>query len=200
MLQSLILSLVLANLANVSVGAEKTMQELHDQAVMLQSNTTRRRRRKGSRPPASEPESVFNISGGTFDVYILAGQSNMQGRGLTAGKGPGTLQDLCKDSKTKAIIGQACDGKKFNKVDNVNVWMSQKNCGQASSTCDPWQNKEGKLGPGFGYSSKLIGPELGFGFAMKNADPARQILILKVAFGGSTLAKKLASAILCCRS
>ena len=107
-------------------------------------------------------------------IFILAGQSNMLGKGTVAGvTTPGTLD---------YIVANDPDGKyQFLKsggsyVVRDDVWIRDQ---------DPvW----GGLTTGFGgESSGLIGPELGFGHRMGDANETK-ILIVKCAWGGKSLA------------
>ena len=84
-------------------------------------------------------------------VFILAGQSNMEGHGLIKGR-PDQKEPLKTYKKSKGV-------KKFKNLANSNgewktrddVWIS-------------WLNKNGKLTVG-GYAGRgSIGPELGFGW------------------------------------
>lgn len=108
-------------------------------------------------------------------VFILAGQSNMEGHGLIKGKPgqKGTLETLVNDPKSlkefKGLIDSRGDW-----IVRDDVWIS-------------WLNKNGKLTVG-GYAGKgSIGPELGFGWEVGNS-LKEQIILLKFGPGGTSLA------------
>ena len=111
-------------------------------------------------------------------VYILAGQSNMEGAGAIAAdakrnEGKGSLEHLAKDSATAATFGKFLgkDGKWAVRDD---VWIS-------------YLDRKGPLTVGYGARETTIGPELGFGWAVgdANEDP---VLLIKCAWGGKSLA------------
>lgn len=112
-------------------------------------------------------------------VYILAGQSNMEGHGFIAADpkrngGKGSLEYLTKDKATadkfKHLLAK--DGKWVVRDD---VWVH-------------YLDRKGKLTAGFGVKEDRIGPELGFGFAIGDAYE-EPVLLIKLAWGGKSLAK-----------
>jgi alpha-galactosidase len=111
---------------------------------------------------------------GKVKVFILAGQSNMEGHGFTEGDQKGTLRSLLKDQASveryKHLVGK--DGKWVARDD---VWIV-------------YNDKKGILTVG-GYGPKnYIGPELGFGWGVGDY-LKEQVLLLKFAWGGTSLAK-----------
>ena len=98
-------------------------------------------------------------------VFILVGQSNMQGKGKIAhlnrlvGEKPGEYGHLKKDGRW---------------VERDDVWIK-------------YWDKKGKLTVGYGSPEDRIGPELGFGQVIGDA-LQNQVLIVKVAWGGQSLA------------
>jgi alpha-galactosidase len=111
-------------------------------------------------------------------VFVLAGQSNMEGQGFIAADpkrngGRGTLEFLVKEPATAArfahLVGK--DGKWLVRDD---VWISH-------------LDRQGPLTVGYGSKSDRIGPELGFGWVMGNLldEP---VLLIKCAWGGKSLA------------
>lgn len=111
-------------------------------------------------------------------VYILAGQSNMQGHGIVPAEanhnnGKGSLETLAKDPATKAKFGRLLDaqGKWIVRDD---VWIH-------------YLDRKGKLTVGYGAHEGRIGPELGFGLVVGDATEA-PVLLVKVAWGGKSLA------------
>ncbi len=103
-------------------------------------------------------------------VFILAGQSNMQGHGRVEGvETKGTLAHLAEnDEKYKHLK----KGSGWAERDDVSI---------------SWLGRKGKLAPGFGVRDGSIGPELGFGHVMGDhfEEP---VLLIKTAWGGKSLA------------
>jgi Carbohydrate esterase, sialic acid-specific acetylesterase len=110
-----------------------------------------------------------------LQVFILAGQSNMQGHAKIS-----TIEHVGMDPATKpmfdAMVG--ADGKP--KVCE-RVWISSIGCGK-----DPQEEQTGKLTAGFGASPEKIGPEFTFGLAMQKFTDA-PILLIKTSWGGKSL-------------
>jgi len=107
-------------------------------------------------------------------VYILAGQSNMQGHVNIS-----TFDSMAGDPKTAPILKEmhGPDGKP--RVCQK-VWISSIGCAGDDTT-----EQKGLLTTGFGASPAEIGPEFTFGIYMeKLGDP---ILIIKTAWGGKSL-------------
>jgi alpha-galactosidase len=112
-------------------------------------------------------------------VFILAGQSNMEGHGIIKADpkhnaGKGSLEYLVKDPNTadkfRHLMGK--DGKWAVRDD---VWIH-------------YLNRKGKLTVGYGANEDRIGPELGFGHIVGDAYE-EPVLLIKVAWGGKSLAK-----------
>ena len=115
----------------------------------------------------------------TVKVFILAGQSNMQGHGKVdaekkANDGKGSLEWLVKDS-------EAADQFK-HLLDQDESWVVRDDV-QIS-----YLERKGNLRPGFGAREELIGPELGFGHVIGDAFD-EPVLLIKVAWGGKSLMK-----------
>jgi hypothetical protein len=108
-------------------------------------------------------------------VFILAGQSNMQGHVNIS-----TFDSMAGDPKTAPILKEmrGTDGKP---VVCDKVWISSIGCAGDDTT-----EQKGKLTAGFGASSENIGPEFTFGIYMEKAlnEP---ILIIKTSWGGRSL-------------
>ncbi|KAA3614262.1 MAG: sialate O-acetylesterase [Planctomycetota bacterium] len=111
-------------------------------------------------------------------VFILAGQSNMQGHGAIRGDekrngGQGSLESLVR-SKDSA--------KKYRHlVDRKGDWTTRK---------DVWIwyfERHGGLTAGYGARKDRIGPELQFGHVLGDHFK-EQVLLIKVAWGGKSLA------------
>jgi len=103
-------------------------------------------------------------------IFILAGQSNMVGRGVVDDASvPGTMAHLVANDPDYAFLGDGDGGYKV--LDDV--WIRY---GAAS----------GPLTAGYGSSSSTIGPELGFGHKV-GALYDEQVLLIKYAVGGRSL-------------
>jgi alpha-galactosidase len=113
-------------------------------------------------------------------VFILAGQSNMEGQGFIAAdpkrnEGKGSLEFLAKDPATTKHFEPLQDPSaagQWKKRDDV--WIS-------------YLERKGPLTVGFGATPEKIGPELGFGWVMGDTldEP---VLLIKCAWGGKSLA------------
>lgn len=111
-------------------------------------------------------------------VFILAGQSNMEGHGVVAADperngGKGTLEFLAKAPATAERFAPLVDSAgQWRKRDDV--WIT-------------YLNRNGPLTVGYGAHEGLIGPELGFGWVLGDAldEP---VLLIKCAWGGKSLA------------
>jgi len=113
-------------------------------------------------------------------LFILAGQSNMQGTGIVVSDmerndGKGSLEYLAgyspKQSKFRHLVSD--DGGWESRDD---VWIS-------------YFDRRGPLSVGYGARKGMIGPELGFGCVMGDYFEA-PILLIKVAWGGKALGKE----------
>jgi len=112
-------------------------------------------------------------------VFILAGQSNMQGHGKVkaepkANQGRGSLERIVKNGATASRYKHL--------VDDAGQWVAREDV-------QIWYlGRKGDLTPGYGSRDGLIGPELGFGHVVGDAldEP---VLLIKLAWGGKSLAK-----------
>lgn len=111
-------------------------------------------------------------------VYILAGQSNMQGHASLS-----TFDALADDPKTAPLLKEmrGPDGKP-RVCDHV--WISSIGC-LGDAYADMTEAK-GRLTAGFGAPDDKIGPEFTFGLTMEKA-LQEPILIVKTAWGGRSL-------------
>ena len=118
---------------------------------------------------------AFQLSAKPLQVFILAGQSNMQGHAKV-----GTIEHIGMDPATKPMLAEmvGADGKP--KVCE-RVWISSIGCGK-----EPQEEQTGKLTAGFGASAEKIGPEFTFGLYMQKFTDA-PILIIKTSWGGKSL-------------
>jgi hypothetical protein len=111
-------------------------------------------------------------------VFILAGQSNMQGHAKVS-----TFDSVADDPKTAPLLKEmrAPDGKP-RVCDKV--WISSVGClGDAYSDL---REQAGKLTAGFGAPDDKIGPEFTFGLTMEKR-LGEPILIIKTSWGGRSL-------------
>ncbi|MFO0908912.1 MAG: sialate O-acetylesterase [Isosphaeraceae bacterium] len=111
-------------------------------------------------------------------VYVLAGQSNMEGHGFVKADpkrngGKGSLEFLAKDPATAARFRHLVD-QDGNWVVRKDVWID-------------YLDRKGPLTVGYGVKDDRIGPEMGFGWVMGDATEAPVVLI-KLAWGGKSLA------------
>jgi len=111
------------------------------------------------------PIALARAADDPVEVFVLVGQSNMQGKGKIAhleqlvDEEPGTYGHLMKNGQW---------------TERDDVWIK-------------YWDKKGKLTAGYGSPEDRIGPELGFGHVIGEALDA-QVLIIKVAWGGQSLA------------
>jgi len=112
-------------------------------------------------------------------VFILAGQSNMEGQGIVPldvkrNQGKGSLEYLVKDP--------AADRRLKRLVDDDGQWVVRD---------DVWiwyLGRKGGLTVGYGAREDRIGPELQFGHVVGSYF-GNQVLLIKTAWGGKSLAK-----------
>lgn len=126
---------------------------------------------------AQGPKSAFNkdpwpmAKKGPVKVFILAGQSNMQGHAALR-----TLEYLIYNEETAKDYQQwkDRDGRWYERSD---VWIWTVN-----------GERYGKLKPGYGANEMKMGPELGFGWVMgERLD--EQVLLIKTCWGGRSVKK-----------
>ena len=137
-------------------------------------------------------------------VFILVGQSNMQGHGYVNEK----------NSKTKKYLNGTLEWmvetfpEKYGKLKNFqnessswkerdDVWIAYNKQSYKGDNSTQYRiNKHGKLIPGYGgdpWDRNHMGPELGFGWTVGDEFGSKdgkkqQILLLKIAWGGKSLA------------
>ena len=110
-----------------------------------------------------------------LQVFILAGQSNMQGHAKIS-----TFEHIGMDPATKPMLDE------MQKTDGTpmvfeRVWISSIGCGGDDTT-----EQTGKLTAGFGATTEKIGPEFTFGLYMQKFTDA-PILLIKTSWGGKSL-------------
>lgn len=101
-------------------------------------------------------------------VFILCGQSNMEGKGSIA-----HLKQLACDPTEKATYGHLVD-RNGEWVERDDVWID-------------FNGKRGKLTVGYAVPGDRFGPELQIGHLLGDAFE-EQILLIKTAWGGRSLA------------
>ena len=107
-----------------------------------------------------------------LQVYILAGQSNMQGHAKVT-----TFEHIGMDPATKPMLAEMQNPDGSPKICE-RVWISSIGCAEAEQT--------GKLTAGFGASPEKIGPEFTFGLYLQKFTDA-PILLIKTSWGGKSL-------------
>src|SRR4051812_27991577 len=129
-----------------------------------------------ARRPATGPAT--KPANGPVKVFVLAGQSNMEGQGFVAADpkrngGKGSLEFLVKDPATAGRFKGLADADgKWRTRDDVFI---------------SYLGRTRPLGVGYGVKPGRIGPELGFGWVVGDAlDPP--VLLVKCAWGGKSLA------------
>ena len=127
-------------------------------------------------PEATEP--ISHSVKAPLKVFILAGQSNMQGHASIS-----TFDSLADDPKTTALL-QEMRGPDGKPRVCERVWISSIGClGDAYSDLT---EAKGKLTAGFGAPEDKIGPEFTFGLTMEQAQN-EPVLIIKTSWGGRSL-------------
>ena len=120
--------------------------------------------------------TAMQAAGGPLKVYLLVGQSNMQGHAQVR-----TFDHIGMDPKTAPILKAIRNADGTPKVCE-DVWIS------SVDTAAPESERHGRLTAGYGASGRgpKIGPELTFGIYMKQ-HVDEPILIIKTAWGGKSL-------------
>lgn len=104
----------------------------------------------------------------TLKVFLLVGQSNMQGKGKIE-----HLHALATAAETRATYGHLVDDQgEWKPRDDVWIW---------------YMGKTGALDVGFASPADRFGPELQFGHVVGDALD-EQVLLIKIAWGGKSLA------------
>jgi len=124
--------------------------------------------------PAAETPKPLPIK-----VFILAGQSNMEGHGIVPldpkrNQGKGSLEYVVKDPATKERHKHLIDeNDQWVVRDDVKIW---------------YLGRTGGLTVGYGARADRIGPELQFGHVLGDHYD-NPVLLIKLAWGGKSLAK-----------
>jgi alpha-galactosidase len=135
----------------------------------------------GAAEPASE--SPANKAKKPLKIYIMVGQSNMQGQSYV-----GTIPRMALSPESKALHDKLVDENGVPRIhNNVSIAAFSQDGGYGVAPTD--QEKHGPLTVGFGNNLKsnvILGPELGFGITMGEL-VGEPILIIKTAWGGKSL-------------
>lgn len=116
------------------------------------------------------------LEGKPLKVYILAGQSNMQGSAHKK-----TFAAIGDDPKTASLLKEVLGGD-GEPIEARNAWVAcRTNRGGKEATL------LGKVKVGYGFDDERIGPEYGFGLFMDRLTQ-EPVLIIKTAWGGKSLA------------
>ena len=120
--------------------------------------------------------TAMQAAGGPLKVYLLVGQSNMQGHAQVR-----TFDHIGMDPKTAPILKAIRNADGTPKV-YQNVWIS------SVDPAAPEGERHGRLTAGYGASGRdtKIGPELTFGIYMQQ-HVDEPILVIKTAWGGKSL-------------
>ena len=118
---------------------------------------------------------VAHLHAKPLQIFILAGQSNMQGHAKIS-----TFEHIGMDPATKPMLDEMQNADGTPKVCE-RVWISSIGCGKDDTT-----EQTGKLTAGFGATTDKIGPEFTFGLYMQKFTDA-PILLIKTAWGGKSL-------------
>ena len=108
-------------------------------------------------------------------VFILAGQSNMQGHVNVS-----TFPYMADDPKTAPILKEMLNARGKPKV-LQNVWIASIGCAGNDTT-----EQKGKLTTGFGAGPGEIGPEFTFGIYIEKL-LGGPVLLIKTSWGGKSL-------------
>lgn len=123
-------------------------------------------------------ESTPSRGSKPLKVFVLAGQSNMQGHAHVS-----TFESMADDPRTAPLLARMRDADGKPRVCEQ-VWISSVGClGDAYSDL---QEASGPLTVGFGAPEEKIGPEFTFGLTMEER-LGEPILIIKTSWGGRSL-------------
>ncbi|MFK7790903.1 MAG: sialate O-acetylesterase, partial [Phycisphaeraceae bacterium] len=110
-------------------------------------------------------------------VYLMVGQSNMQGKGSIEGEATNSLRHLVQNDPNSQF--------QFL-VEEDGTWRERLDVSIHYDLYPFRELRYGPLKPGYGASAGQIGPELGFGHVIGDATKG-QVLLIKAAWGGKSL-------------
>ncbi len=119
---------------------------------------------------------TYSVDAKPLKVYILSGQSNMQGSANER-----TFAAMGDDPKTATLLSEILD-QNGDPVVCDNAWITYLTKRGSTDTV-----LQGKVKVGYGFDDDCIGPEYAFGLFMDKAHD-EPILIIKIAWGGKSLA------------
>lgn len=119
--------------------------------------------------------ACINAQAKPLKIFILAGQSNMQGHAKIS-----TIEHIGMDPKTKPMMDAMLMPDGTPRICD-RVWISSIGCGTNDT-----EELTGKLTAGFGASKEKIGPEFTFGLTMEKRTDS-PILLIKTSWGGKSL-------------
>ncbi len=132
---------------------------------------------KGTTPPPVPPAERGNASR-PIKVFILAGQSNMQGHAAIS-----TFDAMADDPKTAPLLAEMLGANGTPRVCE-RTWISSVGClGDAYTDLT---EAKGQLTVGFGAPEEKIGPEFTFGLTMEKR-LGEDVLLIKTSWGGRSL-------------
>ena len=109
-------------------------------------------------------------------IYVLVGQSNMQGKGAIEGEGSNSLRYTVQNDP---------EGEYQFLVEKDGSWRERKDV-WIQYDSGPGNIRSGGLKPGYGGSGGQVGPELGFGHVIGDAYDG-QVLLIKTCWGGKSI-------------
>lgn len=124
-----------------------------------------------SKPGFAQESTGVGDSSKPLKVFVLAGQSNMQGHAHVC-----TLEHLAMQSETRGMLDSILHSDGTAKI-HKDVWISYLSSDGI---------KRGNLSTGFGADGQKIGPELTFGIKLHEL-LGEPILLIKTAWGGRSL-------------
>jgi len=137
-------------------------------------------------------EHTASTSNGKVKVFILAGQSNMEGRGFPEPLAWQVSQEKYRDRYTHLLRGGDHEAFTRKVAETTDPDDRKKTPTYLWSTRrDVWINylgKHGDLTVGYGAPREGFGPELNFGHAMGD-HYEEQVLLIKASWGGRALAR-----------
>jgi hypothetical protein len=109
-------------------------------------------------------------------IYVLVGQSNMQGKASIEGEDTGSLAYTVKNDPDKQYPFLVDEDGQWVEREDVWIYLDQA----------PMASMYSGLKPGYGSFRGQIGPELGFGHTIGEASD-EQVLLIKACWGGKSL-------------
>ncbi len=119
--------------------------------------------------------ATISVQAKPLKIFILAGQSNMQGHAKIS-----TIEHIGMDPKTKPMMEEMLQADGTPRTCQ-RVWISSIGCGGNDT-----EEQTGKLTAGFGATKEKIGPEFTFGLTMEKLTDS-PILLIKTSWGGKSL-------------